>query len=66
MTIEAAYGAVGAKQEFSHYIEAGAGHVLSDEMWRRTREFFARHLGVGDSDVGDPGLGHLGGAAATA
>ena len=66
VTIEAAYGAVGAKQEFSHYIEAGAGHVLSDEMWRRTREFFARHLGVGDSDVGDPGLGHLGGAAATA
>ena len=24
--------------------EEGAGHVLSDEMWKRTKEFFARHL----------------------
>ena len=44
-TIEAAYQAAGAPQNFTHYIEAGSGHVLSHEMWRRTQEFFAWHLG---------------------
>jgi dienelactone hydrolase len=44
-TIEAAYRASGAQQNFTHYVEAGSGHVLSDSMWSRTREFFARHLG---------------------
>ena len=43
-TIRDAYVRKGAESHFSHYIEEGAGHVLSDEMWRRTREFFARHL----------------------
>lgn len=42
--IRAAYRDAGAEENFSHYIEPGAGHVLSDEMWRRTREWFARHL----------------------
>jgi dienelactone hydrolase len=42
--IARAYQSQHADDEFSYYIEAGAGHVLSDEMWRRTREFFARHL----------------------
>lgn len=42
--IESAYGAVGAAENFSSYIEAGAGHVLSDEMWRLTRAFFERNL----------------------
>lgn len=42
--IRAAYRDAGAEENFSHYIEVGAGHVLSDEMWRRTREWFARHL----------------------
>lgn len=42
--IRAAYRDAGAEDNFSHYIEPGAGHVLSDEMWRRTREWFARHL----------------------
>jgi dienelactone hydrolase len=44
-TIAKAYQSQHAEQNFSYYIEAGAGHVLSDEMWRRTREFFQRHLG---------------------
>jgi len=42
--IAAAYQARGAADRFSWYIEAGAGHVLSPEMWRRTREWFDRHL----------------------
>ena len=44
-TIARAYQAAGSPQNFSYYIEAGAGHVLSDEMWQRTRQWFARHLG---------------------
>ena len=43
-TIARAYQAQHAEENFSHYIEAGAGHVLSDEMWRRTKAFFQRHL----------------------
>jgi len=39
-----AYAAAGAAGKFSHFIEAGAGHVLSDEMWRRAREWFHKHL----------------------
>jgi len=33
--------------EFSSYIEPESGHVLSDEMWSRTKEWFARHLRPG-------------------
>ncbi|OGV67580.1 MAG: hypothetical protein A3K19_13545 [Lentisphaerae bacterium RIFOXYB12_FULL_65_16] len=43
-TITRAYTAAGAKQNFSYYIEDGSGHILSDEMWRRTRDWFDRHL----------------------
>lgn len=43
-SIERAYHAAGAAGQFSYYIEPGAGHVLSAEMWRRTKEFFAQHL----------------------
>jgi hypothetical protein len=43
-TIAAAYEAAGAAENFSHYIEEGSGHVLSDEMWRRTRDHFDKHL----------------------
>ncbi|MEQ8784869.1 MAG: dienelactone hydrolase family protein [Pirellulaceae bacterium] len=39
------YQAQHAEDKFTSYIEEGSGHVLSDEMWRRTREFFAKHLG---------------------
>jgi len=43
-TIAAAYEAAGAPDQFSSYIEDGSGHVLSPQMWRLTRDFFARHL----------------------
>ncbi len=43
-TIARAYRQADAKENFSYYIEEGAGHVLSDEMWKRTREFFHKHL----------------------
>lgn len=43
-TIARAYEKSGATGNFSHYIEQGAGHVLSDEMWRRTRAWFDRHV----------------------
>ena len=42
--IAAAYDAIHAEKNFSHYIEQGSGHVLSKEMWQRTRDWFARHL----------------------
>ena len=43
-TIAAHYADAGSPAQFSHYIEAGSGHVLSDEMWKRTRDWFDRHL----------------------
>ncbi|MBN2476113.1 MAG: dienelactone hydrolase family protein [Pirellulales bacterium] len=43
-TIARAYQTAGAEEMFSHYIEDGVGHVLSESMWDRTREWFARHL----------------------
>ena len=38
------YSKSNAAEQFSHYIEADTGHVLSDEMWRRTRDVFASVL----------------------
>eukprot|EP01052_Picozoa_sp_SAG31_P026306 SAG31_NODE_2375_length_5842_cov_1.832318_2_plen_244_part_00 len=46
-TIAARYAAAGAPAAFSHYIEAGSGHVLSQEMWRRTLDFFKVNLARG-------------------
>jgi len=43
-TIARAYEQAGAADRFTYYIEEGAGHVLSDEMWRRAREWFRKHL----------------------
>ncbi len=43
-TIGAAYDRVGAKDRFGYYIEEDAGHVLSPEMWERTRKWFHTHL----------------------
>ncbi|MFW6162036.1 MAG: dienelactone hydrolase family protein [Planctomycetota bacterium] len=43
-TIAAAYGAAGAADRFTWFIETGAGHVLSETMWERVRAFFAEHL----------------------
>jgi hypothetical protein len=42
--IQRAYESQHAEKQFSHFIEAGGGHVLSEEMWKRTKAFFARHL----------------------
>ncbi len=42
--IAKAYRAVDAAEQFSYWIEDGVGHVLSPEMWQRTRAWFARHL----------------------
>ena len=36
-------------QDFSHYIEEGSGHVLSDAMWDKTLAFFQKHLGAAES-----------------
>ena len=43
-TIARAYQAVHAEDKFSSFIELGTGHVLSEEMWKRTKAVFARHL----------------------
>ena len=43
-TIAAAFEKAGAGDKFTSYIEEGSGHILSPEMWKRTREVFARHL----------------------
>ncbi|MCH8244069.1 MAG: dienelactone hydrolase family protein [Planctomycetes bacterium] len=42
--IETAYASMHAEKNFSHYIEEGTGHVLSDEMWKRTKAVFQQHL----------------------
>ncbi|MBE3064432.1 MAG: dienelactone hydrolase family protein [Spirochaetes bacterium] len=43
-TIARAYEQAGATDRFSHYIEPGAGHLLSEGMWRRTLAWFRKHL----------------------
>lgn len=40
-----AYAEHQAAHQFSTFIEPGAGHVLSEAMWQRTKSFFATHLG---------------------
>jgi dienelactone hydrolase len=47
--IEQPYAGMHAEKNFTYYIEAGAGHVLSDEMWKRTKAMFAKHLKNGIS-----------------
>ncbi len=42
--IAAAYNKAGVPDQFTHYIEADTGHVLSPEMWKRTQQCFAKHL----------------------
>ena len=42
--IEHAYQAQHAEKHFTHYIELGSGHILSDKMWQLTREHFSQHL----------------------
>ncbi len=43
-TIAAAYEGADAAENFQAYVEPGAGHVLSEEMWHRTQAWFERHL----------------------
>jgi dienelactone hydrolase len=43
-TIARAYARAGAADKFSHFIEPGAGHVLSEAMWQRARLWFRKHL----------------------
>ncbi len=43
--IAAAYAAQNASANFSCVVEPGAGHVLSDAMWARACDWFAKHLG---------------------
>ncbi|SOD97451.1 dienelactone hydrolase family protein [Spirosoma fluviale] len=42
--IEKVYQQAGASQNFTSFIEAGKGHVLSEAMWEHTKTVFARHL----------------------
>lgn len=42
--IRRVYRARKAEDRFTYYIEAGSGHILSEEMFRRVKEHFARHL----------------------
>jgi dienelactone hydrolase len=42
--IAAAYAQQDAPDNFSHFIEPNTGHVLSDTMWGKVRDWFARHL----------------------
>ena len=44
--IEKAYADQGASENFTHFIQPDVGHVLSDEMWKQTRDFFEKHLGL--------------------
>jgi dienelactone hydrolase len=43
-TIADAYSAIHADDKFSSFIQENVGHVLSDEMWLRTKAWFAKHL----------------------
>jgi len=43
-TISNTYQKADAADRFSWYIEEDAGHVLSEEMWRLTRDLFRKHL----------------------
>ncbi|MEK6235600.1 MAG: dienelactone hydrolase family protein [Planctomycetales bacterium] len=39
-----AYRAQHAEKNFQYFIESGAGHVLSEKMWKRVKSFFKKHL----------------------
>jgi dienelactone hydrolase len=42
--IEKAYAALNVADQFTAFIETDTGHVLSPNMWKKTRAFFAKHL----------------------
>jgi hypothetical protein len=43
-TIARAYQQAGAKDQFGYFIEEGAGHVLSERMWKLAGDWFHKHL----------------------
>lgn len=43
-TIQQAYDSIHAGEKFSYFIEEGVGHVLSDAMWQKAKDWFAKHL----------------------
>jgi dienelactone hydrolase len=43
--IARAYADAGVSENFSAFIEADTGHVLSGAMWDHTKSWFAQHLG---------------------
>jgi dienelactone hydrolase len=45
--IEEVYKKAGVPQNFTYFVEPGAGHVLSEAMWQQVRSCFARHLPLG-------------------
>ena len=38
------YEEMEAKENFTSFVQEGVGHVLSDEMWEKTKRFFNKHL----------------------
>lgn len=43
-TITRAYESMHANKNFTYFIEEKTGHVLSPEMWKRTKAVFVKHL----------------------
>jgi len=42
--IQQAYDSMHAGDKFFAFIEAATGHVLSEAMWQKTKDWFAKHL----------------------
>ena len=42
--IAATYRSQGVAEQFSYFAEPDTGHVLSESMWERARQFFEKHL----------------------
>jgi len=42
--IAEAYGKADARERFTWFVEKDTGHVLSEAMWERVKDVFARHL----------------------
>ena len=43
-TIANAYASMHAEKNFVAFIEERFGHILSDTMWKGTKDWFAKHL----------------------
>ena len=38
------YASMHAEKKFTHYIEEGSGHILSEKMWKKTIAVFDKYL----------------------